>query len=182
MCYFIVMNEPGWTPPCEQEISMRTGTLADLGALALVMERAYAARDNLELPTTANQAGLNEVRTNLTTPSSWNYIASISTEIVGYTIGFPASEAAITVADPETEYLSQLMVDPDFWGRGIATRLLDRVEARARQVGKRHVILWTRQANNSRSQALYERRQYHRTEETKDGYYGPQYQYQLDLY
>ena len=177
------MTEPELAPQVEQESVIRIGTNTDLNALALVMERAYAQRDNLALPTTAKQVSSEEIELDLNTPGAWIYTAELGSRVAGFAIGFPYSETPGAVTDTRTEYLSLLMVEPAFWGRGIGSRLLDLVELQARQAGRQHVLLWTRQANNSRTQSIYARRHYKRTGKTaNDGPYGPQYQYRLDLY
>lgn len=176
------MSELRLTAPTPENILIRTGTLADLGILALVMERAYAQRDSLALPANASEATHKELEDDYNTPGAWTHVAVTGGTVAGFALGFPASEAADITTDPRTEYLSLLMVEPEFWGRGIASCLLDKVEDRARQADKQQVVLWTRQTNNRRTQSVYERRQYNRTSNTKDdGPYGPQYQYRLNL-
>ena len=176
------MSEPLQAALAEQEIVIRTGTAADLGALALVMVRAYSERDNLSLPKSANQAAHDEIKFDFGTSDAWTYVAVKGDRIAGFALGFPSSEATDISTDHQTDYLSLLMVEPGFWGHGIGNRLLDTIEDSVRSANKQRLVLWTRQANNGRAQSIYERRGYKRTGITKqDGPYGPQYQYQLDL-
>ena len=176
------MSEPSLIRPGPEGITFRPGTLADLGSFAIVMDRAYAGRDNLELPSVANEDSIKELLQDMDEPGVWSSIAHDACSPCGFVLSFPATEPVDTVAGHSTEYLSLLMVDPEYWGRGIAGQLLGEAELRAYRGDKQYMTLWTRQANNQRSQTLYERRSYVLTGETKeDSHYGAQVQYRLDL-
>jgi len=54
-------------------------------------------------------------------------------------------------------HLSLLATDPEHWGRGLASRLLDHTEVRVAEQGHQLVELWT-QRDNLRARRLYERR------------------------
>jgi GNAT superfamily N-acetyltransferase len=179
--YFLFMPESKLPSFNEQASSIRIGTLQDVGALALVLARANAKRDDLPLPTGVSQASCGDLEGRMNIPGAWTHVAVNAGKAVGFALGYPSSEVSSIPTDSETDYLSLLMVEPEFWGRGVASSLLDSINDYTRQANKQHLVLWTRQANNSRTQSVYLHKGYKLTGKTRDSRHGPQFQFMLDL-
>ena len=72
--------------------------------------------------------------------------------------GEPLAFAAHGPAEAPTEHkLQQLYVHPDWQGRGLGGRLMDHVEAHARRLGCRALVLTVNRGNH-RARAAYEKR------------------------
>lgn len=72
--------------------------------------------------------------------------------------GEPLAFTAYGPSDHSDELkLQQLYVHPDWQGRGLGGRLMDRVEAHARQLGRRKLVLTVNRGNH-RARAAYEKR------------------------
>lgn len=68
---------------------------------------------------------------------------------------------------PHAGHISMVFVDPERWGRGIGSRLLDAMHREMRARDWRTSSLWTR-SNNVRARHLYEGRGYSLTDDVKD--------------
>lgn len=167
-------------PPIEHETAVRPMTSLDIPDLALITERANAAALDLPLPEDAMRQSAYYLEARMARPKFWGYVAVHSGRMAGYAAGYPASELNSLVNEPKAEYLSLLMVDPDFWGKRIASRLLDIVTLRAQFIGKKRILLWTGE-ENSHARAVYEHRGFVETKRSRDSAYGAQIQYQLDI-
>lgn len=75
--------------------------------------------------------------------------------------GRPAGFALLAPRESSVE-LFYLAVDPDVWGRGVAGRLLHRVDEHARQLGHDRLELWVID-DNERAVRTYERAGWRRT-------------------
>lgn len=167
-----------------ESIQYRDAVETDLGAIALVMQRANALRDGQPLPACVDDAViLDDLHTRMNKDGAWTHVAAHHQRIAGFALGYPYSKGENAPVDPVTEYLSLLMVEPDYWGRGIAGKLLDIVAARAREAHKNRLVLWTRQDDNIHARSVYEHKGYTATGETRLSRhgFGLQMQYALDL-
>ncbi|HSH56109.1 MAG TPA: GNAT family N-acetyltransferase [Candidatus Limnocylindrales bacterium] len=167
-----------------ESIRYRPALEADLGAMALVMERANAFRDGQPLPTCIeNESVVDDLRTRMHKEGAWTNVAADHDRIAGFMSGYPYSEGENAPVDRTKEYLSLLMIEPDYWGRGIASRLLDIAASRARQAEKQQLLLWTRANENARARSVYEHKGYVATGRTRVSQhgYGLQVQYAVDL-
>jgi ribosomal protein S18 acetylase RimI-like enzyme len=67
---------------------------------------------------------------------------------------------------PHAGHVSMVFVDPERWGRGVGSRLLDALHREMRARDWRTSSLWTR-SNNERARRLYEGRGYSLTDDVK---------------
>jgi ribosomal protein S18 acetylase RimI-like enzyme len=67
---------------------------------------------------------------------------------------------------PHAGHVSMVFVEPERWGRGVGSRLLDALHREMRARDWRTSSLWTR-SNNLRARRLYEGRGYSLTDEVK---------------
>ena len=67
---------------------------------------------------------------------------------------------------PHAGHVSMVFVDPERWGRGVGSRLLDALHREMRARDWRASSLWTR-SNNERARRLYEGRGYSLTDDVK---------------
>lgn len=146
------------------DISLRSGTIPDIGAMVLVLERANAQRDSLPLPTvTSDTQRIEEIHERMAHPGAWSHLVEIGGRLGGYVLGHHSSTESTIDTEPDTEYLAHLMMEPGFWGLGIGGHLLDAAAQTARDMGNRHMVLWTAESN-TRARELYERKGYLLTE------------------
>jgi len=81
--------------------------------------------------------------------------------VVGFALALPADD------EPGVFALGRIYVDPDHWGEGVGTRLLDRVESHARARGGSRLRLGV-MAENDRAVGFYESRGFERVETGHD--------------
>ena len=114
-------------------------------------------------------------------PDAWTRVATNEGQLVGFSLGYPAEHDPTMPNAANAEYVSLLMVEPEYWGRLIGSRLLRLAAGHARNSKRDAVILWTREPDNARAHAFYEHNGYTSTGDTrhKDGEL--QRQYRLDL-
>lgn len=152
-------------------MALRRLRLADAGALVQLQLRADARRRGRALPD-RDRAG-----DDVAPPPAGR--AAAGTDRWEREVGAPGStalgwfgpaglEAALVAVPTRTDnghgdevpgwvHLSLLATDPDHWGRGLASRLLDHADLRIAEQGGQVVELWT-QRDNLRARRLYERR------------------------
>lgn len=166
-----------------EQVAYRQADHSEIGALALVYERAIAGRDGSPLPIAVEDASpsFDEILSRMERIAAWTCVAACGEKIVGFALSHPLLDTKYADVDSDTEHLSFLMVDPDYWGQRVGSRLLDITAEHARENAKRRVTLWTREPDNARARSVYEHKGFtltgvHRTTEN-----GPQVQYQLDL-
>lgn len=163
-----------------ETIAFRPVEPGEIEDLALVMERANAQRDNvLPLPTLASSQSLEDVRVRVHRAEAYTHIAAHGRRIVGFALSHPLVDGEGGAVD--TDHLALLMIDPDYWGRRIASRLLDFTVQRARDRGMHSLTLWTRATDNARAQEVYVHKGFVLTGNQKVNGQGKQVQYQLDL-
>jgi GNAT superfamily N-acetyltransferase len=73
---------------------------------------------------------------------------------------------AVVAPRGETLELFYLAVDPEAWGSGVGTRLLQRVDEHAREIGRESLELWVID-DNERAIRVYQRSGWAGTEQTK---------------
>jgi ribosomal protein S18 acetylase RimI-like enzyme len=81
--------------------------------------------------------------------------------VVGFALALPADD------DPGVFALGRIYVDPDHWGEGVGTRLLDRVEGHVRARDGSRLRLGV-MAENDRAVGFYESRGFERVEAGHD--------------
>ena len=164
-----------------ESITLREASLPDIGGMTLVLMRANAQRDNEPLPMSAGEAQMARMHARVADPGRWAYVAADGERVVGIGLGYPGNGETDPATEERAAYLSHLMVDPEYWGRRIAGRLLDIVAERARQAGKDHLTLWTREKDNAHARGMYEHKGYILTDFTRESQYGDQVHYKLAL-
>ena len=152
-------------------MALRRLRLADAPAIGRLQQRADARRRGRPLPdldpaagevapTGPGRAGVGSDR--------WERELSAPGSVALGWFGPTALEAALVAVPTRTDnghgdevpgwiHLSLLATDPDHWGRGLASRLLDHADLRIAEQGGQVVELWT-QRDNLRARRLYERR------------------------
>jgi GNAT superfamily N-acetyltransferase len=163
-------------------VEFRYANQSEAEELALVFERATAGRDEMFLPTEiedTQDVGYVEERMNrieaITRVATWGQ------NIIGFAISHPLIETESSSDDIDTEHLSLLMIDPDYWGRRVASVLLNMTIDHARDIGRSHLTLWTRAEDNDRAQGVYKHKGFSPTGVFKDTDHGTQFHYRLDL-
>ncbi len=145
--------------------------------MVLVLMRANAQRDNEPLPVSVGESQMTRMRHRVADPNRWAYVAADGERVVGIGLGYAGNGNTDPATSERAEYLSHLMVEPDYWGRRIASQLLDMAAERARQAGKEYLTLWTRDANNELARRIYEHKGYVPTGYERDSQYGRQVHY-----
>lgn len=164
-----------------ESLEFRNAVPQEVGAIALVIARANAQRDGIVLPNAIEDTEALDLHERMNRPHAWTYVATKEDEIAGVALGYPRIDEDVPAADAETEYLSLLMVEPNAWGQGIASRLLDLVAERARNAGRSKLALWTRGDDNEHARVFYEHKGFVFTEQTRLSKHGQQVEYQLTL-
>jgi GNAT superfamily N-acetyltransferase len=142
------------------QFDIRVGTTADIGKMALVMERANAARDGQQLlEVVTDEYRLAEIHTRMGYMGAWSYLAENEKESAGFVLGHPSFSEDTIESREEDEYLALLMIEPRYWGKGVGSTLLDKAADKAITLGRERLILWTVN-DNSRARQLYERKGY----------------------
>jgi GNAT superfamily N-acetyltransferase len=162
-------------------IDFKVANSDEIYKLALVMERAKAKRDLLDAPTEPSKQTLEDVQTRLDRIGAKAHVAVYDGETVGFVLSHPLVELEKTVENTDTQHLALLMVDPEHWGKRIASKLIDQTMEQARQSGKHYVTLWTNELDNERARAVYEHKGFKLTGAHKVGQEGKQVHYQADL-
>jgi RimJ/RimL family protein N-acetyltransferase len=78
--------------------------------------------------------------------------------------------SALVAYDPD--HVRQLSVHPDFWGTGLATRIVDACLDDLAALGRQEVSLWVL-ADNHRARRFYERTGWQQTAETSTSQFAP---------
>ncbi len=167
----------------QESLAFREAQPDDFPAIALLIERANAQRDRQPLPETLTDASVVEslvAKSNKT--GAWTDVALLEGKIAGISLGYPTSETTdLSGVYPSAEYISLLMVEPEHWGKRIASLLLDRAAERARHGNKHQLVLLTRETDNGHARQFYEHKGYTQTGNTRPSKYGRQVLYLLNL-
>ena len=113
---------------------------------------------------------------------AWALMALAGGEPVGVVSLSVTTGAEARVPDPETVYLWQMFVRPDWQGSGLAGALMDRVFEEARRRGYTRMVLWAA-AGAAQARRFYEREGWSPTgEEDPNSQFGlPLVQYERAL-
>ncbi len=141
-----------------EAIQYRQAAFSEAAALALTMERANAPRAGEPVPEVASGQALEDVDTRMKRIAARTYAAAYGERIIGFALSHPLIETGDPHAYTDTQHLSFLMVDPDYWGRGIASNLIDLTADHARATRRGLLTLWTDEIDNDRARALYGRK------------------------
>jgi GNAT superfamily N-acetyltransferase len=141
-----------------EQFILRAGTTDDFVEMAMVIDRASAHRAGEQLPDHPTKASINEVIEHAIATEPWLHIMQHADGIAGFAMGHPVQQP-IAPRDDTVEYLALLMTDPDHWGKGIGSRLLEAVAATAQDRQREQLMLWTA-GTNQRARELYERHGY----------------------
>lgn len=160
-----------------KNLNLRLADTTDLESLATILNRANSKRDKLIVPSSHDNKTLKEVQDRMVRNSAWTLLAEIEDRIVGFILTHPLINKDGTVQDSQTEHLSLIMVDPDYWGLGIAGALLKESFNHAKSNGKTKISLWTRKQDNDRARNLYERYDFLLSGVERKSEYGEQVQY-----
>lgn len=164
-----------------EAIQIRDADPQEIGAIALLVARANAQRDGEPLPTATTDDQISDLEGRMDKPNTWAYVAVENDQVIGLALGYPHIDENISPTTADTEYLSLLMIEPNSWGKGIASRLLELVIDRARVAGRSRLTLRTRDEDNDHARSVYEHKGFGLTGATKESQYGRQVEYQLDL-
>lgn len=158
--------------------------MADTPSVALLIERANAQRDNLPLPEVLTDLkSVQKIQHKIHLPGAWAVRANFDSRLAGICIGYPVSQARdLPVQYAGGEYISLLMVEPAFWGRRVASTLIDYVAELARQKNSHELLLLTREAQNDHARTIYEHKGFVLTGDTRPSKYGTQVLYIMRLY
>jgi GNAT superfamily N-acetyltransferase len=150
----------------------RVGKPQDAAALARVTIEAFATYREWAPPDwqPAEDPGrrqAEELAQRLTLPEYRSFIAEAAGQPVGYVVVRPA----VTTGDdpqpiPGLAHIWHLFVRPEWWGRGVATRLHDEAVREARRWERDAIRLWTPQGN-ARARAFYAREGWRETGEER---------------
>ncbi|KWX00707.1 Acetyltransferase [Carbonactinospora thermoautotrophica] len=165
------------------DLTLRLGGPDDIPAVALLSDRAEAARRGEPiLPDYPETATLEAMEARLKAEGSWLLLAYLGDQPVGAALAIRARERdGAGEVIPGLFHLTTLAVEPQHWGEGVGEALLDRVVEEARSRGAHRLQLWT-QADNLRAQLLYERCGFRRTGRTRiDEVHGHIFHYERDV-
>lgn len=104
------------------------------------------------------------IREQIADEDAGNFVAERDGEVVGYVSGGPAEESGVTI-------LGAIYVDPDYWGEGIGTALLQEFERDCRDRGddtiRLHVL-----ADNDIAVSFYRKHGYEAVDERETELFG----------
>lgn len=164
-----------------ETITFRQALPQEAGAIALVLSRANAQRDEEPLPPSVTASEVVHMRQRMAVSGTWTYVAADGERLAGFALGFPGDGTGEVGTEAAAEYLSLLMVEPEYWGRRIASRLLDLAAERARAAGRSRLTLWTRDLDNEHARGAYEHKGFRLTGLARGSHYGRQVHYCREL-
>lgn len=150
--------------------SVRAARPDDTDAIRSVADRAWRAAHGDILTAETIDAVLSEwyapgaVREAIDNERVGYFVAERQDTVVGYISGGRSD-------NPDAAQLSAIYVDPDHWGNGIGTALIDRFEAFCQRRGYERVRLHVL-AENDRAQSFYRTHGYEIVEESETELFG----------
>lgn len=136
---------------------MRRGGTEDLPVTAELWDRANLAYGRTLAIEHQGNVIVESICRRITNDNADLLIAEVGGKLAGMLLGSPSRENrgdGPIIAG--WAHVSWVAVDPAYWGRGIATQLMEDLLERLREKKFRHVQLWTHQ-DNVRAQRVYER-------------------------
>src|SRR3989344_2243750 len=138
--------------------TFRVGITADIDAMALTMERANAGRDGRPLPEViTDEYRLEEVHRRMGYEDSWTYLAESGRKLAGFVLGHSSDTEDTIETREQDEYLALLMAEPDTWGTGVSSVLVDMAYDHARALGRERMLLGPGGHNNALSRRFYKK-------------------------
>lgn len=145
----------------------RPAEVTDAEAIQLVIERAVTARRSEPIPThVLSQEAVKRNEIQLSKDSTWSRLVFDGSRLIGLAIGTPATNLETGETVPNREHLNLLMIDPEYWSKGIGGGLLDWVDSEMVGRGVKSIDLWTG-SDNQPARNLYEKKGYHTTGMTR---------------
>jgi GNAT superfamily N-acetyltransferase len=139
------------------EIQLNPASPADITVMALVWDQATAAREGRPIPDELTRPDrLDRLAELFGKPGAWACTATVDGRLAGFTIGSALIDPGTNIASESSDLLAYVMTSPEYWGKQIATRLIEWAIWRARQSNKQTLELWTL-VDNERARRLYER-------------------------
>ena len=155
---------PSRSEAAPTEFTVQPGTMTDIDAMSIVLQRAHSFRDSEPANPVLNDVeSLVELQERINYPGAWSFLAFDNSRLAGFVLGHSSSVEKTVTPDKDTDFLALLMTDPDYWGVGIGSTLLDTAADSARANGKKHLVLCA-EADNLRAIRLYTRKNYYLTE------------------
>ncbi len=138
--HIVTFEKSGWSIPMagNQDVTVRPVKPADYGALVALDASSFHPRWRNSL------ASLSRWRESL----PYFVVATSADTVVGY--------CYCSIGDQSHGYLIRVAVHPDWWGRGIGSRLMAEAMRFFQLAGARHITLNT-QEENKQAQRLYHR-------------------------
>ena len=141
----------------KDKVTIRRGTVGDLPATAELWNRANKHYGRTLAVEHQGHVIIENIARRMTNDDADLLIAEVEGKLAGMLLGSPVREDRGTGSLIEgLAIVSWVAVDPDYWGHGIATRLMEDLLGFLRAKNFRRVILWTHQ-DNVRAQRMYER-------------------------
>lgn len=140
-------------------IKINQAGIAEAVDMALIMERATAERASQPLPQQPSEEEVLCLERRMSIHNSWAFAAYLGGRMTGFVVGHPSIFESTVDQSFDKEYLALLMVDPEHWGSGVGTKLLNSANDHANKIGKKSIELWT-VSNNHRAKSLYKNRGY----------------------
>jgi predicted N-acetyltransferase YhbS len=145
-----------------RKLTFRAATAADAPVLARAVAdgfegyRAWAG-PAWRPPDEASPRGIRELRERLAAPGVWSRVAFDGGRVVGHVLFEPArSGRDWDDVVPGVAHVAHVFVDEEWWGSGLAARLLEAAVAEARAQGYQAARLWTPEGQ-ARARAFYAR-------------------------
>jgi ribosomal protein S18 acetylase RimI-like enzyme len=141
----------------KSEVTIRRGRVEDLPLTADLWNRANAAYGRTLAVEHQGDVARERIAKRITDDDAYLMIAEVDGNLAGMLLGTALrekhGEGPIIAGWANIGWVA---VDPAYWGRGIATELMEDLLQRLREKGFAHVQLWTHQ-DNVRAQRVYER-------------------------
>ncbi len=164
---------------------LRSGVPGDVEAMALVSERATAQR--LENATPKVLSGdsryLADFNQRIHYDRYWSYLAFHEDRLAGFVAGYPGSwnRDKSAESDNKSDYLWLEMIDPDYQGKRIGSKLFEVANSASKNRGMERIYLYTHK-DNERMQKLVRKAGYKQLGETAlSAREGELTQYELEL-
>ncbi|MGH2374433.1 MAG: GNAT family N-acetyltransferase [Candidatus Methylomirabilaceae bacterium] len=133
---------------------LREMSLADVEAVAVLVQRALAAEDERELPEYCGSDSYAAWARRVEDDSQWALLRVEGSTVVGVCHGAPEWDFERNEPVPGVAHLTGLFVEPEEWGRGYGRALVRAACDVMRARGFRKARLWVA-VGNERARRLY---------------------------